>query len=152
MLMNGCMKARHIGPYQLDAISLYSTPLLLHLCGETVQHLPSFSAQSHAQLFARQDPGELPPKAIEHRFTGCLYLNSIFRLQRLSNKNNLDHCVVMWVKLMCMTTSNFSILSSLLPYKYHQISKLIDHIDRETVEPMLCLLHPHSCVNYRMRT
>ena len=135
-------------PYQLDAFILSSNPLLLHLCGETAQHLPSSSAHSHALHLVRQDLGELLPKIIERTFGCCWHLNSIFRLQECWCNHTSYHCVLMCEStLMYTITSNLSLLPSLLKYEYYQFSTVINHIDRENVEPVVCILHTYSCVN-----
>ena len=104
--------------YQLDAFFLYSAPLLLHWCGEFAQHLPSFWAHSHAQQLVRQDPGKLPPKVIERRFTGCWHVISIFRLQEICYNPNSYQCGV-----MCESTLTYTTISNmylLLTYEYQR--------------------------------
>ena len=107
--------------YQLYAFLLNSAPLLLHWCWESAQHLPSFWDQFHAQQLVRQDPGKLPPKVIERRFTGCWHVISIFRfflLQEICCNHNLYHC-----GFICESTLTYKTISNmylLLTYEYQR--------------------------------
>ena len=132
--------------YQLDAFFLYSASLLLHWCGEFAQHLPSFWAHSHAQQLVRQDPGKLPPKVIERRFTGCWHVISIFRLQEICY---IPMWRYVWVDLNVYDNLKYVFTVDI---RVSAISTRINPIMHETGEPIICSLHPYSCVNYGMHT